>query len=655
MSEQITPNTSLSPRRLTRREFVKLGLAGLLSACRSSQRPTVTPVPALTAAATPASEPTATPIVTITAAAALIATPAAKEARINLSDIIFTNPHYNFLDTGIYDDYGPDMVGWGFLPAAQGSTDTSNYVKAVERHQNAGIRFQARIEWDVVWDGMKNFKPDYENAACRDFDGNTLSFPWNPSAFWFCSHQPLFRDYVLYQINMALAASPDSLMFDSQTSTPITYWHGGCFCDRCMAEFSDWLNNNYEADELSSIGIFDVAAFDYHDYLVAKGYTKEKYNDAVKRWLNNIPLSQEYRLFQLQFINAYVQELARYARDQVDYDLMISTSSPIVDPFLHGSRMVYVPEIDFYTAETNHNADRKSVSENAITHYKVADALGRPLVLTGLPNPDWLTMYREKRVNLARSWIAQAYAHGAIFMVPIKMWAYEGAKHYWYKSRSGDYDFVYRFIGENADLFDGYAPVSHLGLLYVHTAYRNNSKVIFDACAALTRENIPFRLVIAGDDWWPIYLDRKELESLDVVVTTADAKYLDPAQQVVLDAMSDRVMRWSDMTHLFDRFPREITVDASNVIVLPRARPDEPSAPSICHLINRNYRKEDDTMDPQRDFTVTLAKPLFGRTFSTAKMHVPGRESLILACEDTGDATGITVPELDLWAVLELA
>jgi len=662
MNKEQLPSTSLYPRGMTRRDFIKLAVAGLLAGCRSSPQLTSTPTHQPVARTTPTNLPTKTPTRPLTATprptSIVATTPTAKAASINLSDVMFTNPHYNFLDTGIYDDYGPEMVGWGFLPASRGSSDTSNYTKAVERHQSAGIKFQARIEWDVIWDGMKNFSPDYENAACRGFDGETLSFPWNPSAYWFCSHQPLFRDYILYQIAMALAASPDSLMFDSQTSTPITYWHGGCFCDRCKADFNDWLNENYGSDELASMGIPDVAAFDYRDYLVAKGYAKGKYNDAVKRWPNNIPLSQEYRLFQLQFINAYIQELVYYARKKAAYPLMISTSSPIMDPFLHGSRMVYVPEIDFYTTETNHNADRKSVPENVITHFKIAEALGRPLVLTGLPNPDWLTMYREKRVNLARIWIAQAYAHGAIFMVPIKMWAYEGSKHYWYQSRSGDYDYIYRFIGENADLFDGYESVSHLGLLYVHTAHRNNSEVIFDACAALTHENIPFRLVIAGDDWWPRDLDQKELESLDVVVKTSDAKHLDPAQQAVLDTVSDHVIWWSDMPNLFDWFPREITIEASNVTVLPRAKPNDPSAPFICHLVNRNYEASTDSMIVQEDFALTLADSLLGSPITGATYYEPGESPIALISrrevKSVSNGVTINIPHLEHWGVLQL-
>ena len=163
-------------------------------------------------------------------------------ASINLSDVVFTNPEYDFASTGIYDDYGTDMVGWGFMALAWGSTNYFGLEISVQEHHDAGITFQARIEWDVVWEGMTEiFAPgNYAEAAVCDFDGGPLYFPWDPSAFWFCSHQPLFQGYLLYQVDLALGIDPDSLMFDSQTSTPITYWYGGCFCNRCMADFRDW-------------------------------------------------------------------------------------------------------------------------------------------------------------------------------------------------------------------------------------------------------------------------------------------------------------------------------------------------------------------------------------------------------------------------------
>jgi len=627
-------------QKFSRRDFLKLSVVGLLAGC--TPHPMSTPTQALSLPATPA-HPIPTPF------------PVIKSEKINRSDIIFTNPHYNFLDTGVYENFSPNMTAWGFLPTSRGETDTTNYIKAVKRHQEAGIRFQVRIEWDVVWDGMKIFTDHYEDAACRDFDGNTLSFPWNPSAFWFCSHQPLFRDYIHYQIEMALLANPDAVMFDSQTSTPITYYYGGCFCERCMEDFSTWLRQNYMPHELADFRISDIGSFNYHAFLVDAGYSRSTYADAVIKWPNNIPLSNEYRLFQLQFVNAYIQELANWAKSKVDHSLMISTSSPIMDPYFHGSRLVTVSEIDFYTLEYNHNADKKIVPEDVVTLYKMADALERPVVITAQPNPDWLMMYKENRVGLVHNWIAQAYANGAIFMVPEKMWAYESSKHYWYQSQPGDFDTIYKFIIDNDYLFDGYETVAKIGLVYVHSAYRNNSRFIFDACIGLTRENIPFQLVIAGDEWWPEYLDLEKLQHLDMVITTPDSKYLDSSQQSTLDTISDRVILWSDMAKLNNWYPLEIVVNAPDVTAIPRFRPDEPQAPFICHLLNRNYLSSSDSMIVQRKFSVLIADSLFDRTITNVVYYEPGRTPINLEIKTNERGILINIPHLEHWGIVQLS
>jgi len=579
----------------------------------------------------------------------------AHAAGINLSDVVFTNPDYNFTSTGIYDEYGTDTIGWGFMALAWGSTDYSGLANTVQVHHDAGIKFQARIEWDVVWEGMTEiFAPDdYHQAAVRDLDGDPLYFPWNPTAFWFCSHQPLFQDYILYQIDLALGIDPDSLMFDSQTSTPITYSNGGCFCDRCMADFRDWLDANYTSSELAAMGIADIASFNYHDFLVDAGYDRRSYNSQCRNWPNTIPLSNEYRLFQLQWLNVYMQELVDYARREKP-GLMTSTSSPIWDPYFEGGRLLYLPQMDFYTSECTHRANRRAVADEMFPVYKIADALDRPIVTTAQPSPDWWTMWSENRVNLCRTWIAQAYAHGALFMVPISMWAYQGATQRWYESSPGDYDYIYQFIDDNPNLFDGYEPVAHIGLLYVHTAYRNNVAEVFDVCAEMTNANIPFKLLVAGDDWWPRYLDETEVQSLDAVVTTADVGYLDPVQQAALDTVSEKTVQWPDAAGLFDLLPREITVGASNVIALPRANLDATTAPFICHLLNRNYVSANDTMTVQEDFDVTLADSLYGSPIVGATYFEPGELPVALPIQSSAGSVTVTVPHLELWGILEL-
>ena len=113
MSDKHIKFTKSSSHNITRRVFLKVTVAGLLVGCAPRQLATLTPQATTTAVPIPS---------TILPPAA---SPETRAVNINHSDVIFSNPHYKFLDTGIYDDYNPDMVAWGFLPTSQGNTDTA--------------------------------------------------------------------------------------------------------------------------------------------------------------------------------------------------------------------------------------------------------------------------------------------------------------------------------------------------------------------------------------------------------------------------------------------------------------------------------------------------------------------------------------------------
>ncbi|MCD6465452.1 hypothetical protein J7L27_03695 [Candidatus Bathyarchaeota archaeon] len=572
------------------------------------------------------------------------------------SDIFFTIP--NYVTSALIQEYGASWVAWGFLPISSGSMNYSYYVNLVQQLHEAGVKFQARIEWDVVWEGMKQFSSNFQDVASIGFDGEPLTFPWTRGHLVFCSHNPLFQNYLKFQIDMALKGKPDSIMFDSQTSTPLTYTWGGCFCNYCMADFREYLKKHYTESELQDLGIDNIETFNYHDFLVEKGWDAAKYNNAVKKWPNDIPLAEQYRKFQIEYLNSLLKELINYTKAKAGYPIAISTSSPIIEKWsvMHGARSIYLPEINFYTLEVPHHANSREIPEDVILYYKFAEALNRPLVLTAIPNPDWLTIYRERRVNLVRAWIAQAYAYGANFMVPYHMWAYdENGNHYWYKCNPGDYDYIYRFIRNNAKLFDGYDSISHVGLLYSHTAYRSGSNTIWNVCVELTRENIPFRLVISGDDWWPKYFNKTELETLDAIILTSDKNYLDPAQKAILDEMSAKTVDWPNRTRLFQLLPKEITVEgASNIIVVPRVNRNNNSAPFILHLLNHNYDPSTDTIIEQRNFDLIIKNTLFDSNITKAVLYEPCHTPIELKIQKNADSVKIMVPHLGFWGIIKL-
>ena len=59
-------------------------------------------------------------------------------------------------------------------------------------------------------------------------------------------------------------------------------------------------------------------------------------------------------------------------------------------------------------------------------------------------------------------------------------------------------------------------------------------------------------------------------------------------------------------------------------------------------------------MAVQRDFAVILSDSLFGAGIAGATLHAPCKAPVPLKAERVDAGTRIIVPELDLWAVLEL-
>ncbi len=95
-----------------------------------------------------------------------------------LSDVFFSQPRYDFFRTGIYEPYGVGWTAWGFLPLIRWQTNKAGYLKAIKRHRETGIGFQARVEWNAVRYGMPIFTLENDEAAIRDLAGEIITVPW---------------------------------------------------------------------------------------------------------------------------------------------------------------------------------------------------------------------------------------------------------------------------------------------------------------------------------------------------------------------------------------------------------------------------------------------------------------------------------------------
>jgi len=619
---------------------------------------------------------------------------AAEQKRfLSKSDVLFTQPlsqEFRSKSYGKYGKYQVDTTMWGFLPPTFADFDAQNgfeksmktYVERVLEHENAKVNWVSRIEWDVIWQGMTTKYPqNYQKALVKRLDGSPLAMGWFPGHFYFSTHAPLFRDYIEWQIkDVAFYGESisheavDALLFDSQHTSPAQYQLGGGFGEDCQNNFKLWLTGKYSTEELAVMGIDDIDEFHYGSHLLTLGYTVDTY-EAATMGGDNIPLGEAFKLFLQEWNNDYLAELVKFSnniaknkgypkKDNGGY-IDVGTSSPILDPYFKGIRFASIDEFDFYVQEFNHKAPLGKVSSDVMLMYKIAEALAKPLALTGQPYPDWNYMVdNPQATDLVRAWIAQAYANGAVFMAPEHMWSYNNQQQRYYDVQSGDYDYIYRWIADNKYLFDNFESVAKVGLVYSHSAYRKiqyNQLDVFSAAAGLMENNIPYKLLIAGDDWWPKYLTDAEqisqINNYQVIVQTAFNGYpLDDAQKSVLEANATKQVAWPNLTALQKLLPTEISVSTEGIASFPRVNVGFPhkNPPHIIHLVNRDFDKQSASIKSKNNFVVTVLDSLFGKAMVAARYNQAGQKAVTLSVSRNNGITTINVPKLDNWGIIEL-
>lgn len=585
------------------------------------------------------------------------------------SDVVITRP-------GTMEEYRrfrATALGWGFLPEPdrRGLPPHEEMLRDVDEAHRCGVKFQGRVELDADWMGMIDHDANFMESVVRDLEGKPVVTWWvhtykGHPAYFYCTNAPRYRDYLMYQVRCVMATDVDWLMIDCAIPTiqSLNERYGGCFCEYCIAGFCSYLEERLSSEELIGHGIEDIASFDYQAFLLERGIDKEQYRTEILAWPPTIPLAWEFLDYQYREIRDLFFQFKAYAEELAGRPVPMSANSPFYQPMSSYA----LPALDFNTLEIQYEAPETEIYPLDPIHiFKLNDALGRLMAATAIP-PNFEPYRIKDRPGHVRLWIAQAYAFGHVFMVPVKMWTlrFKNEPDRWYYSKPGDYEPLYHFIRDNPHLFDGYEALASVGLVYSNLAARRDQEAmlnrrrrspatpLLEVCGELALLNVPFRFIVAGDDWIEDQLLSEDLSQLRAVVRF-EPSHLSAEQEAKLEQVGDRLITWPDKDKLFGLLPHQICFDgAENVAAVPRHKPTDTQAPAICHLINRNYRMEADTFAIQRGFTVTLAKSLYGKTFSAATLYSPGQEPVHLICRATRDATQVTVLELDLWAILKL-
>ena len=243
-------------------------------------------------------------------------------------------------------------------------------------------------------------KKSYALGRARDLDGDAIIAPWMKSwgTAWGCSNHPDYRRVWLTHAKAAIDAGADSIQMDGPSLGASAIHWGGCFCERCMAGFQEYLGRNTTEAERRELGIADLDAFDYADYLRRAG---TKAGEGYHRWKGAPKLRVHFKEFQeratLSFYRDVHGQLSSYADRRVPYSC--NNAARIIE---------YLHEVhDFGMCEwyPHHQGGPGELYHDVL---QPAAELGVPLLFT----------YVSTDVAETRRFIALTYALGSQTIVP---------------------------------------------------------------------------------------------------------------------------------------------------------------------------------------------------------------------------------------------
>jgi hypothetical protein len=271
---------------------------------------------------------------------------------------------------------------------------------------------------------------------------------------------------------------------------------------------------------------------------------------------------------------------------------------------------------------------------------------------------DWALVADEQRAGLVRTWVAQAYALGHFFCAPHHQWCYTEEKGtHWYEGPADEYVWLYRFVRDHAALLDGFETFADVGIVVAAAAQREGNRDADQLAAALAEANIPFRVLLAGDDALPCHLTAEELDACPVMISPNTDK-LRAADRALLDARAEAagVLRWTDVDDVLAQLAAPVSIEgAARAWALPRRNPETDVL--AIHVVNLDYDPEEDDVRPVSAAVLRIDALLVPDGATQAVVHRASPQPLdpvVVDLDRAGNEVVVELPELGLWAIVEV-
>ena len=521
----------------------------------------------------------------------------------------------------------------------------------VRQVQRAGLFYQGALNGLQGQHHATTNRANAGDASGRheDLDGNKITPHWmvtfGSKTFTGCCNHPAFRKLFFDDAKCLAEAGVDSLHVDDWEMNASWVHHAGvCFCDACRNGFRAWLAEHYTSEALQSLGIADIADFDYRDHLKANGVPDAA--TYLKR-LRDLPLTSAFIDFQVAGMRAFYRDF-RANLDAWSPGRYIPVSvNGLLTPLRPDRVLPGIDVIDFLHGESSQNADYQTALEY-IFGGKIAEAAGITQVISPIPRSTART----------RAAIATTYALGQPHLVPWDLYMGSDAtgiqpRYFGTREQYGD---LYDFIHAHRAVLDATAAIAEIGVLVngdepgAYAAYG----------LALAARQFPFRFVLGASRTARVPITAASLHGLRLLVEFSSPDTFCAADRAVLDAerASGRV-RFTRASADIDAISRVMALDLLRVEgpdnLYSFLRADPVRGTRAIHLVNWNLGGENsERAETYRSVTITLRQPDRWGTVSRAVWHAPDAPSVELVPERHADCIRITVPQLTTWGMLIL-
>ncbi|MBU6400683.1 MAG: hypothetical protein KGS61_10215 [Verrucomicrobia bacterium] len=556
---------------------------------------------------------------------ALASAEAAPLPELKRSDVVFMYQ----ASRQTYVDYGATVLAWGGTPTPESLAEAK------------GIKFFSSVGMVTEFNRYDERFPDtYQQGLCRDLDGKPYKVPWltdhqhkGMPYWWCCTRQPLFRQYISERVEQTVKAGADGVHIDDHLGTAGSLWLGGCFCDRCVAEFRDYLKD-LPAAQRPDVG--DPGRFDYREVL--RAWLAQNPGRTVQQH----PLWPTWRTYQLRGAAQFMQELRALAARTAGHPVPMSANAGL----LWGPHLNDYQALDFFSAEIEHHAAAKRFDDAPLLAYRLADAVGRPLTSTA-SGGDWAFIKEHNLPGLVQGWIALGYAAGGSLMAPVHQWCYTPQKGtHWYAGPKDKFAPLYQFVRHHRELFDDFHNYADVTVVFSQRTFDRKQARIATICANLLASAVSYRVAFGGDDVVDHPLRATDLNGTERLLVV-EPKDFSPADQALL-ATLDKNRCAASLEDLLAHLTPAVRVDSPSALrVLPRVKPGA----AVLHVLNWDYAPETDSVRPINVATLHLNLRALGvegaREARVLSPSAPPRSVAI-------DRDTLALPDLGLWTVVEL-